>query len=175
MTNLKKVALTFKTTNVGFMKKFIVSDTLASSLVRKLSSRRSTFIFSIEDMTTDSTSILKDTRHPSLSSVELGQSLQPGQTLGRVVSFSRMHKASMIEPATRKISAATATKRKRCHSEGHHPEMHPLGSRFFIYSSNDQSSKLGASLVSLDYGLAGAPTPILELDEDDEVTKVAHF
>ena len=45
-------------------------------------------MFTFEDMTTDSTSVLKDFRHPSLSSINVGSS-QPGPNLGRVISLNR--------------------------------------------------------------------------------------
>ena len=45
-------------------------------------------MFAFDDMTTDSTSVLKDFRHPSLSSINVG-STQPGPNLGRVISLNR--------------------------------------------------------------------------------------
>ena len=45
-------------------------------------------MFAFDDMTTDSTSVLKDFRHPSLNSINVG-STQPGPNLGRVISLNR--------------------------------------------------------------------------------------
>ena len=49
-------------------------------------------MFTFEDMTTDSTSVLKDFRHPSLSSIN-----QPGPNLGRVISLNRSTSSANAE------------------------------------------------------------------------------
>ena len=53
-------------------------------------------MFTFEDMTTDSTSVLKDFRHPSLSSINVGSS-QPGPNLGRVISLNRSTSSANAE------------------------------------------------------------------------------
>ena len=73
-------------------------------------------------MTTDSTSVLKDRRHPSLSSVNVG-TFQTGPKLGRVVSFNRS-KSSVQKSGTNTVTTSNkntknTSKRPRYMSEGH--------------------------------------------------------
>ena len=138
--------------------------------IRRNSSFRSNFIFSFEDMTTDSTSVLKDFRHPSLSSVNLATS-KPGQPLGRVVSLQR-HPSS--------ISTKFTPTRPRYMSEGHDNSKDNLhGSKLFICTPKDQATnKSGSSLcVSMDFEFQGilAPTPITLDNTGDNALEVHYF
>ena len=135
--------------------------------IRRNSSNISKFIFSFEDMTTDSTSVLKDFRHPSLSSVNLATS-KPGQPLGRVVSLHR-------NPSS--ISTKIAPPRPRYMSEGHDNSKDNLhGSKLFICTPKDTTAnKSGSSLcVSMDFEFQGilAPTPITLDNTGDNAIQV---
>ena len=77
--------------------KILISETCAGAVqtpkttnYRRSNLNRSTLDFIFEDIHSDSTSVLKDRRHPSLSSVNLG-TFKPETKLGRVVSFNRSH------------------------------------------------------------------------------------
>ena len=97
-------------------------------------------MFTFEDMTTDSTSVLKDFRHPSLNSVNLATS-KPGPHLGRVVSFSH----SMSQTQTTTARREKKSYRHRYMSEGHqdHPDQGQYGSKLFIIGSANDVSKSG--------------------------------
>jgi len=141
--------------------------------------RRSNLMFAFDDMTTDSTSVLKDFRHPSLSSINVG-STQPGPNLGRVISLNRSVSSATAASGSQirrrnSNSKLRELKRQRYMSEsaaqGDSQEMLPHGSKVFICS---EVSKSGSSLcVSMDFGLAGAPTPIMERDEVKESLKTS--
>ena len=101
--------------------------------------------FLLEDMSTDSTSVLKDRRHPSLSSINPG--LKPGPKLGRVVSLNRSQ--SQLQPKRKnsttqqQIVKPVVPKRTRYVSEGHYNSSQELnkmvGSRFFVCAPSDVS------------------------------------
>ena len=132
------------------------------------SSRRSNFIFSFEDMTTDSTSVLKDTRHPSLSSVNLATS-KPGPPLGRVVSLQR-HPSS--------TSTKYVPTRPRYMSEGHDNSKDNLHSSKLFICTPTAANKSGSSLcVSMDFEYQGilAPTPITLENTADNAAEVKMF
>ena len=138
--------------------------------------QRSTLNFCFEDMTTDSTSVLKDCRHPSLSSVHLSSSSSKpsGPTIGRVVSLHRTNTTVSVQPSIR----------PRYLSEGH--EASKMNSKDNLHSSklfictptataatNDNvfqnSHKSGSSLcVSMDFefqsivGLAPAASIVVD-------------
>ena len=138
--------------------------------------QRSTLNFCFEDMTTDSTSVLKDCRHPSLSSVHLSSSSSKpsGPTIGRVVSLHRTNTTISVQPSIR----------PRYLSEGH--EASKMNSKDNLHSSklfictptataatNDNvfqnSHKSGSSLcVSMDFefqsivGLAPAASIVVD-------------
>ncbi len=124
-------------------------------------------MFGFEDMTTDSTSVLKDFRHPSVSSVNVGPSIQTGPKLGRVVSLNRSV-SSAGHRVRRQSSSIRVSKRPRYLSESndrrHSSQQDGLyGSKLFICTTNnDVRKQMGSSLcVSMDVGLAGAPTPLI--------------
>ena len=159
----------------------IISETCAgggqtpkTTNYRRSNLNRSTLDFIFEDIHSDSTSVLKDRRHPSLSSVNLG-TFKPETKLGRVVSFNRSH--SQITNDAMKPSVTQ--KRTRYISEGHHEggqqkskESLLAGSRFFVCAPSDVT-KSGSSLcVSLEMGLAGAATPISQFCPQTEVGDV---
>ena len=129
--------------------------------------------FLLEDMSTDSTSVLKDRRHPSLSSINPG--LKPGPKLGRVVSLNRSQ--SQLQPkrknsTTQQIVKPVVPKRTRYVSEGHYNSSQELnkmvGSRFFVCAPSDVSKSNSTLCVSLEVGMAGAPTPVPQIGDEDE-------
>ena len=139
------------------------------------------FIF--EDIHSDSTSVLKDRRHPSLSSVNLG-TFKPETKLGRVVSFNRSQSSdnksnSYLQITNDAVKQSVTQKRTRYISEGHHEggqqkskESLLAGSRFFVCAPSDVT-KSGSSLcVSLEMGLAGAATPISQFCPQTEAGDV---
>ena len=130
--------------------------------------------FLLEDMSTDSTSVLKDRRHPSLSSINPG--LKPGPKLGRVVSLNRSQ--SQLQPKRKnsttqqQIVKPVVPKRTRYVSEGHYNSSQELnkmvGSRFFVCAPSDVSKSNSTLCVSLEVGMAGAPTPVPQVGDEDE-------
>ena len=127
-------------------------------------------------MTTDSTSVLKDCRHPSLSSVHLSSGTSGATTskqkLGRVVSLQRSGSTATAQPSIR----------PRYLSEGHDNSKDNLhSSKLFICTqatplkkSSDHHHPSGSSLcVSMDFefqGIVMAPTPSLVVDNAAETT-----
>ena len=107
------------------LKLYCTDQKLFSDVIRSTTTNSrlgSTLDFIFEDMTTDSTSVLKDRRHPSLSSVNVG-TFQTGPKLGRVVSFNRS-KSSVQKSGTNTVTTSNkntknTSKRPRYMSEGH--------------------------------------------------------
>ena len=150
---------------------------------RRSNLNRSTLDFIFEDIHSDSTSVLKDRRHPSLSSVNLG-TFKPETKLGRVVSFNRSQSSdnksnSYLQITNDAVKQSVTQKRTRYISEGHHEggqqkskESLLAGSRFFVCAPSDVT-KSGSSLcVSLEMGLAGAATPISQFCPQTEAGDV---
>lgn len=119
---------------------------------------RSSLMFTFEDMTTDSTSVLKDFRHPSLSSVNV-TTAEPGPKLGRVISLNRS--VSSAAQSQRRRSSCKVPKRQRYMSEGHDKGDNIYDSKLFICTHNKEKGSGSSLCVSMDLGLAGAPTPLL--------------
>ena len=154
------------------------NNTSLSELFRSVSGtpkhKRSIMDFLLEDMSTDSTSVLKDRRHPSLSSINPG--LKPGPKLGRVVSLNRSQ--SQLQPKRKnsttqqQIVKPVVPKRTRYVSEGHYNSSQELnkmvGSRFFVCAPSDVSKSNSTLCVSLEVGMAGAPTPVPQVGDEDE-------
>ena len=172
------------------LKIIIISETCAgggqtpkTTNYRRSNLNRSTLDFIFEDIHSDSTSVLKDRRHPSLSSVNLG-TFKPETKLGRVVSFNRSQSSdnksnSYLQITNDAVKQSVTQKRTRYISEGHHEggqqkskESLLAGSRFFVCAPSDVT-KSGSSLcVSLEMGLAGAATPISQFCPQTEAGDV---
>jgi MFS family permease len=134
------------------------------SFTKKLASRVPSMIFSIEDMTTDSTCVLKDNRHPSVSSVNSSTGTVP-LSVGRVVNLNRsLSSATDSHVAARSRNSfriKNGHKRQRYMSEGHDDGLIRRDSGRFVLSS----SRGPSIYTSLELGLAEAPTPIREENE----------
>ena len=121
-------------------------------------------------MTTDSTSVLKDCRHPSLSSVHLSSSSSKpsgGAKIGRVVSLHRTNSSVPVQPSIR----------PRYLSEGHENSKDNLhSSKLFICTPTTATNdnvfhKTGSSLcVSMDFefqGIVGLAAPAASIVVDN--------